>query len=57
MNLYARADDQEWKTVPSAEGSTDFLQPDGSLLNPTSSIQFICLNKELKYPAQAPEDT
>lgn len=57
MHLYSRADDQEWKTVTSAEGSTAFLQPDRSLFNSTSSIHFMCLNKELRYPAQAPEDS
>lgn len=56
MHLYSRAADQERKTVTSAGGSADFLQPDGCLFNPTSSIQFMCLNKELRYSAQAPEN-
>lgn len=38
MNLYSRGDDQERKTVISAEGSAAFLQPDGCLFNPSSSI-------------------
>lgn len=57
MNLYSRADDQEWKTVTSAERSAALLQPDGCLFNPTSNIQFMCLNKECRYPAQASNDS
>lgn len=37
-------------------GSAAFLQPDGCSFSLTSSIQFMCLNEELMYPAQALED-
>lgn len=37
-------------------GSAAFLQPDTCSFGLTSSIQFMCLNEELMYPAEAPED-